>query len=398
MTSADYSSTLDQIGARPPQRRLSIVFSAALVIFFATSSMYIFPSGQPQPADFLLFGACVMLVLFNLRLAPAYRPAALMCFLFALYVMVLSFVWVLLISHTPMLIIPAYFWYNAFAFFAILFAATRNQEATLKILKIALIAGILSLLAQLMLGFEGDRQRQTGGFNNPNQMGYFALCLVGILMLLRRADLFGFTSYVVFLGLASVPLFLSFSSTAIGGFVFAMGIFVLSEFRKSYFSAILSVILVAAAAVFVLETLQGGEGYFAQSLEARIGRLDGKISGATEARGWARPLEYPQYLFFGAGEGARFRFGPNHQHQLHSKHITLLFSYGIIGTALFIGLTYAVLYRAPWFFWGIMTLPHLYGVTHQSLRQTLFWILMAVILVVAVREREQRRQKRLAHG
>src|SRR2546422_1043712 len=54
-----------------------------------------------------------------------------------------------------------------------------------------------------------------------------------------------------------------------------------------------------------------------------------------EMRGYDRMTNHPQYLLFGAGEGAYYRFQSAWPRELHSSYGTLLFCYGIFGTALF---------------------------------------------------------------
>jgi hypothetical protein len=98
-------------------------------------------------------------------------------------------------------------------------------------------------------------------------------------------------------------------------------------------------------------------------------------------------VEYPEYLLTGAGEGALYRFdeaddGDEQIHEIHSTFLTIMFSYGLVGTAAFAAAIWrlyrlssggAFLYLIP---------PFLYGLTHQGLRFSFFWLLLAVIGVL----------------
>ncbi|HEY1064471.1 MAG TPA: hypothetical protein VGE52_00115, partial [Pirellulales bacterium] len=98
-----------------------------------------------------------------------------------------------------------------------------------------------------------------------------------------------------------------------------------------------------------------------------------------------RIWNHPEYLLFGAGEGAYTRFHSHINLELHSSLGTLLFCYGLIGLLLFFR-TIAVLvrdcgWRVLWYFAPAMA----YGLTHNGLRQTEFWLIAVLIVCIHAR-------------
>ena len=71
------------------------------------------------------------------------------------------------------------------------------------------------------------------------------------------------------------------------------------------------------------------------------------MSNVEESRGYNRIYEYPEQILLGAGERGRWRFGPGHEHELHSSFGTVLFSYGIVGFVLFSTFLLHVLAERP---------------------------------------------------
>ena len=102
------------------------------------------------------------------------------------------------------------------------------------------------------------------------------------------------------------------------------------------------------------------------------------------ARGYIRIWYYPEYIVVGAGEGALYRFAENSDpdHELHSTVGTILFSYGVIGLITF-GAAILCLYRMSTDGRFLYLLPPLlYGLTHQGLRFSFFWLLLSVIAIL----------------
>jgi hypothetical protein len=93
-------------------------------------------------------------------------------------------------------------------------------------------------------------------------------------------------------------------------------------------------------------------------------------------RGYDRIVNHPEFWFFGAGEGSFQRFESVLGGEIHSSWGTIFFSYGLIGTLLFL-LFFLNVFKYKKNFFYFMPI-FFYGLTHQGLRSTQFWILLFI--------------------
>jgi hypothetical protein len=213
-------------------------------------------------------------------------------------------------------------------------------------------------------------------FNNPNQLGYYALLSASLLLLLQRRRYV--TTLEVAIGgvAASYLALISASKAALGG----IGLLVIA----GVFVRLRTMIVVAIAFTLVLVVANPMQA----AIDRTITRFETDSSASfAEERGYDRILKYPEYWVVGSGEGAYKRFENDTalgDHEIHSSIGTLFFSYGIVGTLLFAAFLWTVIRRTGLRTW-LLIIPSLaYGMTHQGLRFTLFWVLLAI--VVALRE------------
>ena len=81
-----------------------------------------------------------------------------------------------------------------------------------------------------------------------------------------------------------------------------------------------------------------------------------------------------------------WRFGRNLTMEIHSTPATALFSYGVIGLTSFLAMLVLAGRRGEFGYWMIIAAPLAYSMTHMGLRFTLFWLLIALIASVTVRD------------
>ena len=112
--------------------------------------------------------------------------------------------------------------------------------------------------------------------------------------------------------------------------------------------------------------------------------IERKTKDIITERGYDRIIEYPEYILWGAGEGETQRFTKGTStNELHSTLGTILFSYGIIGLVIMTFLLKKAIWGAPLGIWLVMISPFAYGLTHNGMRQPLFWgTIMLVALAV----------------
>jgi hypothetical protein len=111
-------------------------------------------------------------------------------------------------------------------------------------------------------------------------------------------------------------------------------------------------------------------------------------------RGYDRILHHGEFLAFGAGEGALYRFQSGETLEMHSSLGTLLFSYGIVGLLLFARMLWLIARGAgakPLLF----LVPALsYSLAHNGLRQTEFWLLIVLVASLPPRNPLRARKRR----
>ena len=360
---------------------------ALLFGYLMFSPVYLFPSGLPQPADFML----VLAVLIWLGRARYIIHRELRWFLFAGLVFVInallvSVLWTIYLQDFDTIRGGIFYLYNFFAVLLFCSMFSEDRENTLKIFSRGLFAGIsVAFISQILL-FDPLAARQTGFFNNPNQLGYFGLLATCGLLVCARIKALGSVASSIGVTFGVVVTLMSFSLTAIGalGFVF---IAYMAFFLKSRQSVMVTTLLIALPVVGLgLYGMPDRAEYFVDRSQARIAVIDEKTDNAAQQRGYHRLVEYPEYVLFGAAERGFWRFGQGHTSEIHSTPATALFSYGVIGLTSFLAMLVLAGRRGEFGYWMLIAAPLAYSMTHMGLRFTLFWLLIALIASVTVRD------------
>ena len=347
---------------------------------------YFFDSGLPQPADILSLTLLVLLLrTWTGRLpVPFIRPLRLLIG-FVVYAIAVNVGWSFAVltfsinAKEGFLLAPTFYVFNGLMFFTFFLMFQRYGEFLLW-LTVRLV--LCSVLLQLALAFV-QRQaigRQTVMFNNPNQLGYYALLSACILLVGQKR--LRLTTLQVTIGLAacSYLALLSASKAALAS-IAALGLAVLVSKMRT---------IVVASIVF--GALIFTDNPFSAAIDRAQHRIENDRSLAFfEERGYDRIAEYPQYWVLGSGEGDYGRFRETSaigSHELHSSLATLFFCYGAIGTVLFGMFLWSTIARTGIRTWIIVGAGLAYGMTHQGLRFRLLWILLA--MVCALRELDAR--------
>jgi len=368
-------------------------FAVCLVIYAATGTRYVFPSGLPQPADFVMaLGTLVMLS--SLRIPGAFKEIIFLNAALALYCLVISAIWVIFVPYPDMLRPPIYYIYNVAVFVGVLLLFSRAEELFYKTIKIALILAAISFVIQYLMFYDPDRLRQRLGFNNPNQPGYFALCLISTsLVLLYRRKISVTLFYSIGVVLAYM-LMLGLSMTAFSALLLGLGLSIVLIFRSSPKAIIIAFLILPGVGLLAANYI-GTNQTFVNAFQRIMtqDRLEGKLDDVAVRRGYARIMEMPHLAIFGAGESGRDRFDPRHRQEIHSSAGTILFSYGLFGLFVYLYWHAYALFRGGIICFLILMLPFIYSLAHQGLRTTVFWILLATVMIAAFenqRERERR--------
>jgi len=149
-------------------------------LFLLLFPFYIFPSGTPQPADYLMSALIFLMLISNKTenrldyVDYRLRPVMDKFILFLLYSTLITSIWGLIIGNIFILINPLFYIYNFFVFKVALklYFCHKNYFFNITIKTI-----FVSVIVEVILSFILSRShlRQIVTFNNPNQLGYYAL-------------------------------------------------------------------------------------------------------------------------------------------------------------------------------------------------------------------------------
>ncbi|MBA2541322.1 MAG: hypothetical protein H0V17_16900, partial [Deltaproteobacteria bacterium] len=345
---------------------------AIWALYLMLVPIYVFSSGLPQPGDWIIIVLGPMVIRpWNGRLDPSMLQALRPLLLFTGYVIAANLMWSVVLNawsiglKNGFGLSPVFYIYNAFVFLVVLVLYRRYRTNLLWFTGKVILAALISQ-SLFALVFGGGVGRATLMFNNPNQLGYFALLSVNILFLLHRKKRVSTVELAVGSMFASYLALLSASKAALGGVALIALVGAVVRLRTT-----LIIVAVFAITFVVAEPMR-------DAFDQTITRFETDQSASfAEERGYDRIAEYPEYWALGAGEGAYNRYRHDSSlgaHEIHSSIGTLFFSYGFVGTLLFALFLWRVMAGSGFRTWS-MILPSLaYGMTHQGLRTTLFWV------------------------
>ena len=271
-----------------------------------------------------------------------------------------------------------YYVYNfgVFLFVVHLFSAAPNT--TNKLTYWALTASILTELL-IVLFTPGDSIRATGTFNNANQLGYWSLLSIALLIVVKRDQKINALDLVLMLMVLTTQV-LSLSKAGVLSMLFCIGILFFSKLISN--KQRLLILATAIIGTVYVSFTDGGLSKKLQELDAlqalytRISTIGTQGDDSLGGRGYDRIIKNPYYTLVGAGEGANWRYSIQNK-ELHSGLATLLFSYGPTGFILFFTFLYFVFKGLPWRYTMLLIPIMMYGLTHQNIRFTYFWVFVA---------------------
>jgi len=379
-----YAATYDQWNnnnAFMNEERISLFFTAIWILYLLLSPVYIFSKGLPQPADYLIF-LCGFPALFvtMIRHRGGLSKVFLFGFLFAMLTMAINLIHFSFLSNDRLLKHGIYYIFNFSAFYYTIVMFRQNPETINRLTYVAVSCAIVFqfIYAPFFGGIE--LFRNTGSFNNPNQLAYWCILSACILVILKRDQQFTLIDLAMF-GMLFYLQSLSLSKAGIIVSALLLPVIIFLPNMPNYGRLLM---LLAAFGVLLTQAINpdklGRQLSQVDQISAvtdRINNIGTENDDTASGRGYDRILKYPHFVLYGAGEGAFHRFGIGAQ-EIHSGFATLLFSYGITGFLFFMMFLYAVFYGLPKQYYLLLFLVCLFGIPHQNIRFTYFWIFLAI--------------------
>ena len=219
-------------------------------------------------------------------------------------------------------------------------------------------------------------------FEGPNQLAYYVICLFLVYLAISSGRLV-LGLYAIF----AMMIFIVITTGARSAYlaVIPVFIFMLWFSRKSPVKFIFILMIPFFCTLITAESHNVASYTInrTSSLTTEVEVNDHtSVQKQLLARGYYRPIENPQYLLFGAGQGRDARFGhvDGHVYEIHSSLMAVLFYYGFLGLFLFLMAVWKLfsvkinlIFLMPIFIYGLFT----YG-----LRSPYFWIALGFLALI----------------
>ena len=363
------------------QQKIGAFFTGIWLLYILLAPLYIFPKGMPQPADYIVLMAGFPAILFAfIQFRGRIKYAIVFGLLFATLTMVINLVHYFHLPNDRFLRHSIYYVFN-FAMF--IFTLLVFRQAPYQMNRIAYYAVAATVFFQAFYApFFGDIDvfRNTGSFNNANQLAYWCVLSMAIIVILKRGERFTLLDFTLFGALVFLQtLSLSKAGIIITGLMILLILCLKNMPRIARIFAFFGIVIIILTQVLDPDQLEKNLNRFQAftAVTERLQNIGAEQDDSLSGRGYDRLIRHPHYMIFGAGEGAFFRFGIGTQ-ELHSGLATVLFCYGITGSLVFMCFIGLVFYKQPWYFWAILFLVFLFGIPHQNIRFTYFWVFLAI--------------------
>ncbi len=373
------------------------VFNIMVLLTMALLPVYAFSSGGFQLVDIPIFiNACLLVF---------YIKGSNTKLLIAVYFYIPFVIWSILVNIGYSLISPDryYFFIIAqflqgiviFYIYTILFDNLIYNN-NLKYIYIGILLSII--MCFLIKGNYEEGVRNSLSFNNPNQLGYYALIVMSFTILLyeycNRINYFN-SLYIIlnvlFILSAHILIILSLSRSAIFG-IFILDIWLIKNIkRREIFYSIIIISILSAALLLIKPDLIDNQ------LKGRETRKyqDGAVTYALQERfsGQFKGMTTAQFIFGTGGLGGYETGGKQFviksknsiaTGEFHNTFGAILKYYGFIGISLFLlwiikMLMYSITFKDSLFIYIALSF---YNMTHYGIRFRPFWVLLSLILAV----------------
>ena len=298
-------------------------------------------------------------------------------------------------GENQMLLIVTYYVFNCIAAILCIYI---GQRIGVKKLKRALCKGCfysIMIAAAGIIVKSGTEIRSTGFFNNPNQLGYYALLV--LTMTAFFPDQLPAWQNALVLVLAIWANIVSLSkASVIGSAILVVCYTVWGSKRKSARKVLFRILILAVVFGTIYWFLHSNSSVIVDNttlftLRNRLLNMGAENdSQLGSGRGYDRIQEVGIHFLWGMGEGAYDRFRRLPGIEVHSSYINLLVSYGAVGFALYIWLVGKALINRSYAIRNIACFSGVlfYGITHNGIRNTMLWILIAAVMQASCSQAE----------
>lgn len=376
------------------------------LISLALSPLYLWKSGLPQVAHIIMALAMALHFIIGKVVWERWWSWA---GLFVVYAAIVNLTVYTKYTDPHSAISASYYIFNFFVWLHLIDLALRKDMnrflRTIELIMWILLGGELALVVTGFGRMYGS-SRSMGTFNDPNQMAHFILwlviCLGAIGWVLHRSWKYGIFAWCM----GTIATAYSASRSGALGLLFVGLIYVLMGLKKGsaiilgklnlgqkdiLFTIFALILFLSFIAILYYGKIEPSVDGLTKQFSYWISRFqDSSRNTSLEGRGYDRLWKFPEYLIFGAGEGANERWAERTWFlgEIHSTLAGVIFYYGLPGILFFSFFLYNLWVRLGDLWMKLLFLaPLFYSVGTYNLRNWFFWIGLSILYITSRHQR-----------
>lgn len=364
-----------------------IRFEMLFLLLVPTFSVYVFPSGQPQIFHFSFILCLICFLLFgnfskSISISRADKESF-FCAIFLIYLFLHAVSLFYLDGSIRVFLGILYFLFNFMVYFCFRHVFYSFRESDRYFLYFLLAGMVVAVFAVFYTGINvsfsaGEATRQVGFFNNPNQLGFYAVLCVSFALGLRILADIPEKGFWLIVALSLFLAVSSMSKASVISIIFVIFFYFFVSIRTFFLACFIALLAVAFDLIDVVNSL---------AIFERISNVQNESDSSMESRGYFLLSDRPVYMALGVGEEQAIRMLG---HEVHSTIGAISINYGFFGLFLFLLWGWEVIYKCfkavGLYRCFILFSPILlYSLTHNGIRFSMLWVYLAFLVSLSSR-------------
>lgn len=380
--------------------RLPKILQYLFLLYILLKPFYIFESGSFQPSDAVFMLSFLIFLYYNGSVNLIHCSFDYILCMFVAAVFVINLFYFLIYRQTEFIYSSLYYIFNLMLVLIarVLLLSKEFIQKLFWVCRICLYLQVVIFflgLGKYYVDANGETGRYLGTFNDPNQLAFYMFALLMIMFMIEkmhdnkcRTFILDYAAFLFILyHTASAGILLAFVVFAV---TYLVVLLVSPTFerdlkrRKQVFYGLITVLILVV--IFIIYKTPIVAFFEDSELFSRILAKENLLTITTDPNPTNRSIWqdrnidklyiYPQYNFFGAGQGyfARF-YRANSSGEIHSTLLSILFCYGVIPTSLFLLWIWKNIKKTSIYYLPVFLSIAIEGLTLLNQRQPLFWLI-----------------------
>ena len=370
-------------------------YEKLFVLAIATKPLYLTSSGSLQISDYLYMALFALFLLPGKISFPRYKEAKwalsfIVLIVYQFLVNIASYIVNDINGINDMAMITRIIYYIFNLFVCITIFQLYGLIGYKKLLKLYLLGSSISIVVCYIgvIMYWSGTGRVTGFFNNPNQLGYYAILMMTVFVVFCHEMPKKFGLVLIILCVVLNVFSLS-KASLIGSAALIISYALLSSDSKGIKKTILTIITVLLVTMIIYMMMFSDNAFFTDKyyiMKMRNRLFNMSSESDTDlgtGRGYDRIKEIGALIVTGVGQGAYDRFEALKGKELHSTYASLIVSYGLIGFGGYCYLFGKAIFSNKRIVFNVLSMigVMLYSITHNGIRSSLLWTLIVMLLL-----------------